>query len=122
MFCNKEIEVFNNVNDRSEIKEEIINSLSSIVTLIEVENKGIDFYKYYTGFNYVREFNPRKVLICNDSCIIVKKLDEFFEKIHLEEFNVYGMIDDFDMFVDSYQFDECRRFIQSFFVLKLLYL
>lgn len=26
------------------------------------------------------------------------------------------MIDDFDMNTNSYQFDECRRFIQSFFI------
>lgn len=103
-------------DDTIEIEKEIIEEIGSICRIVNVENKGVDFYKYFVGFSLIKEENPNKILIVNDSVILLSSLEKYFIFIENNTFDLYGMIDDFDLSIGNISFKKSRRFIQSFFI------
>lgn len=111
----KYYEMLNIKDNLTEIAYEIIKEIGSICRIINVENKGVDFFKSIVGFSLIKDENPDKVLVVNDSVILISSLEKYFNFIENNSYDSYGMIDEFDLNTGSICFKKSRRFIQSFF-------
>ncbi|MEO5572125.1 MAG: hypothetical protein ABIT08_09265 [Bacteroidia bacterium] len=57
------------------------------------KNEGYDFGMWFKAFNEFPVHDYDRIALVNDSCILFKRLDKFFEWIEKSDFDVYGMTD-----------------------------
>ena len=89
--------------------------------MIEVENIGYDFYKYYIGILYCLNYIKfDRIILLNDSFQFIRPIDDFISYIKLSHnlFNLIGLNNSYEIkihiqsFILSFDNYICNEFIQ----------
>ena len=89
--------------------------IKGMAQLIQVENEGYDFGKFYKVLSIVNLKLYSRLLLVNDSNLLLGSLDDFFQWSEGNDLDVKGMIDSFEKPWFSTHSDAYH--LQSFFLL-----
>ena len=113
------------INPEYDIEMKYITNLSKTknIYMIEVENIGYDFYKYYVGIIYcLQNIKFDRIILINDSFQFTRSINDFISYIKLShnKFNLIGLNNSYEIkihiqsFILSFDKEICKEFIQYY--------
>ncbi len=80
------------LTSKKELSQQDLQSLqSNSIPVLFLENKGFDFGLWYQAIQHVDIRNYQHLALVNDSCVLFKSLDGFFEWARKESSDIQGM-------------------------------